>query len=116
MTRKVPIVTIDFHFLCSTNKIMSDDWVLYYYGGFPGRGEFIRLIFEEAGVKYREVNEYKTLRSQINQGEGDFFPHFAPPMIKNGNLLKYSLSLNIHCIYMYILKAITPLIAFYRRV
>lgn len=63
---------------------MSEDWVLYYWPGFPGRGEFLRLIFEEAGVKYTEVNDGNRIVKEIIQGESDFFPHFAPPVIKKG--------------------------------
>ncbi|XP_045170005.2 glutathione S-transferase-like [Mercenaria mercenaria] len=64
---------------------MSEEWCLYYWAGFPGRGEFLRLIFEEAGVKYTEVNDGTRLVSEIIQGQSDFFPHFAPPVIKKGN-------------------------------
>ena len=65
----------------------NDEWVLYYWNGEPpfcGRGEFARLMFEEAGVKYTEVNDGKLLLSEIVQGKGDGFPMFAPPMIKKG--------------------------------
>ena len=61
---------------------MSDDWTLYYWPGMPGRGEFIRLIFEEAGVKYSEINDADVLMTEIIQGQSDFYPQFAPPMIK----------------------------------
>ena len=30
------------------------DWKLYYWPGMKGRGEYVRLIFEEAGVAYEE--------------------------------------------------------------
>lgn len=63
---------------------MSDGWYLYYWAGFPGRGEFIRLIFEEAGVPYSEVNDGTKLYNEIITGQLDLFPHFAPPVIKKG--------------------------------
>ncbi len=28
-------------------------WDLYYWPGLPGRGEFVRVVFEDAGVPYR---------------------------------------------------------------
>ena len=65
---------------------MSDsDWFLYYWDGFPGRGEFVRLVFEEAGVKYTEVNSGEVIFNDIINGKGDGFPMFAPPMIQKGN-------------------------------
>lgn len=64
---------------------MASDWVLYYWNGFPGRGEFARLVFEEAGVKYTEVNDRDVIVNEIIQGKGDGHPMFAPPVIKKGN-------------------------------
>ena len=60
---------------------MSDEWVLYYWP-LAGRGEFVRLVFEEAGVKYKEVND--DIRNLINNGGLGGFPVFAPPVIKKG--------------------------------
>jgi len=71
---------------------MSDDWILYYWPGMPGRGEFIRLIFEEAGVKYSEINDADVLMTEIIQGQSDFYPQFAPPMIKKGTCMLYYIS------------------------
>ena len=62
---------------------MSSDWVLYYWSGFPGRGEFVRLVFEEARVKYTEMNDWERIKKEIIEGEGGY-PEFAPPMIKKG--------------------------------
>ena len=64
---------------------LDSGWVLYYWDGFPGRGEFARLLFEEAGVKYTEVNNGEVIFNDIINGKGDGFPMFAPPMIKKGN-------------------------------
>lgn len=68
---------------------MGDEWQLFYWPGMPGRGEFVRLIFEEAGVKYTEVSDPKIIMGDIIQGQGDFYPHFAPPMIKKGRVVSY---------------------------
>ena len=65
----------------------SDEWILYYWNGEPpfcGRGEFARLMFEEAGVQYTEVNDGKVLYNEIILGKGDGYPMFAPPVIKKG--------------------------------
>lgn len=34
---------------------MSHPIELYYWPGIPGRGEFVRLVLEEAGVPYVDV-------------------------------------------------------------
>ena len=63
---------------------MSADWILYYWPGFPGRGEFARLVFEEAGIKYTEENDRDKITNEIILGKGEGYPMFAPPMIKKG--------------------------------
>jgi len=67
---------------------------LYYWPSIQGRGEFIRLAFEEAGVPYIDV-----ARSPQDQGGGvqaimrllrgdlEGLPPFAPPILKVGNLV-----------------------------
>ncbi|KAF2855019.1 glutathione S-transferase protein-like protein [Plenodomus tracheiphilus IPT5] len=75
---------------------------LLYHPGIPGRGEFIRLVFEAAGVSYRDVaNESEdgakslyTLIDPSSTGDADGNPPpFAPPALrvpgegKNGNAL-----------------------------
>ncbi len=67
---------------------MSDSnmWKLFYWQneGTPvaGRAEFIRLLFEEADVKYEEVNG--NMLKLIIEGEYKGYPAFAPPMISKG--------------------------------
>lgn len=49
-------------------------YYLYYWPGIQGRGEFIRLAFEDAGTKY------------VNRSPGKA-PVFAPPYLKAGKLV-----------------------------
>src|SRR5260221_3261454 len=72
----------------------DEDYELYYWPGIQGRGEFIRLAFEEAGVPYVDV-------ARLPEGKGGGIPammkilknhegglaHFAPPILKSGDLL-----------------------------
>ncbi|CAM1510197.1 Fc.00g005320.m01.CDS01 [Cosmosporella sp. VM-42] len=68
---------------------------LIYWPGLPGRGEFIRLLFQEAGVSYidhsRNPEEaVKTVLSLIapeHVGDDNNPPIFAPPALKHGDLL-----------------------------
>jgi len=68
-------------------------WELYYWPSIPGRGEFIRLTLEEAGVEYKDV-----ARLSKEEGGGmDVFMEYvdkkvpgflsAPPFIKRGDVL-----------------------------
>jgi len=74
---------------------------LLYWPGIPGRGEFIRLAFEAAGVSYKDVaiesedgmTVITSLISQESTGSDGNPPAFAPPALripgegKNGNAL-----------------------------
>ena len=53
-------------------------YVLYYWPGIQGRGEFVRLALEEAGADYVEI--------AYEPGKGDRIarPPFAPPFLKAG--------------------------------
>jgi len=68
----------------------NDKWELIYWPGIPGRGEFIRLIFEEAGIEYVDVaktlgpEEATSTVMKYLKGENKGFPVAAPPIIKKG--------------------------------
>lgn len=69
----------------------SDRWQLYYHGGIPGRGEFARLMFEEAGVPYDDLSAgiygmfdgFSEGRSQTNTSS----PVLFPPALGKGDFL-----------------------------
>ena len=67
---------------------------LYYWPGIQGRGEFVRLAFEEAGAGYVDialVPEEKgggaPAMGRYLQGEDIERPPFAPPFLKAGRQL-----------------------------
>lgn len=63
---------------------------LYYWDGIPGRGEFVRLVLEEAGTDYREMGKGKIGTKAIMDHLGDKagpYPPFAPPFFKDGDLI-----------------------------
>ncbi len=75
---------------------MSDEttYELYYWPVLQGRGEFIRLIFEEAGAPYRDVGrlpeeEGGGVKAILGyyQGEQGGQPVFAPPVLRAGDLV-----------------------------
>ncbi len=69
------------------------EYELYYWPGLQGRGEFVRLALEAAGVPYRDVAResgdsggMKPLMHFLD-GKGVDRPPFAPPFLKAGDLL-----------------------------
>jgi glutathione S-transferase len=67
---------------------------LVYWGGVPGRGEHIRLAFEEAGAAYSDTGhtepDFRSVLEGIDpKNEGDELnpPCLAPPMLRHGDLL-----------------------------
>ena len=64
---------------------------LYYWPGIQGRGEFVRLALEEAGVDYVDVARVrgrgvKALMAGL-EDESEPHPPFAPPYLRDGEIL-----------------------------
>ncbi len=62
---------------------------LYYWPGIPGRGEFVRLLLEDAGLAYVDVarereNGLAAMMRFLDGKESGALP-FAPPFVKVGN-------------------------------
>ena len=60
---------------------------LYYWPGIQGRGEFIRLAFEEAGVPYVDVARGKggmAAMTRLLDRRRNAQPSFAPPFVAVG--------------------------------
>ena len=67
---------------------------LYYWPNIPGRGEFVRLVLEEAGAAYRDVGRLSKKQGggveavvQFWAGKNAGHPVFAPPVLKHGKLV-----------------------------
>ncbi len=61
---------------------------LYYWPGIPGRGEFVRLLLEDAGAAYVDVarrrrNGVAAMTRFLDGAEAGALP-FAPPFVKVG--------------------------------
>ncbi|KAH7101480.1 hypothetical protein BKA62DRAFT_638633 [Auriculariales sp. MPI-PUGE-AT-0066] len=76
-------------------RTASDDYELIYWPGIPGRGEPMRLLFEEAGVDYRDTAKGKDGIDRVLAaikpgfepgGQKDNIPPLAPPMLRAGDL------------------------------
>lgn len=65
---------------------------LYYWDGLQGRGEFVRLALECAGADYVDVcraEDGKGMGAMMNilKGRASPFTPFAPPFLKDGDVL-----------------------------
>ncbi|KAJ4157983.1 uncharacterized protein LMH87_008530 [Akanthomyces muscarius] len=71
------------------------EYELIYWPGIPGRGEFVRLLFEEAGVPYKDyartadeaVAKVLALTDTNNIGDETNPPILAPPVLKHGEVV-----------------------------
>jgi glutathione S-transferase len=69
------------------------EYELYYWPGIQGRGEFVRLALEAAGVPYRDIARLPEgdggLKPMMKLLNGKAIEHapFAPPFLKAGSLL-----------------------------
>ncbi len=69
----------------------APEYELYYWPSIQGRGEFVRLAFEDAGVAYRDVaREPKgegggvpALLAMLKSADGEGALPFAPPILKH---------------------------------
>jgi glutathione S-transferase len=69
---------------------MTTPYQLLYWPGLQGRGEFVRLALEEAGVPYVDVARQKGgMPRMLASLDGDQVDHpsFAPPVLQVGDLL-----------------------------
>lgn len=64
---------------------------LYYWPSIQGRGEFIRLVLEEAGADYvdvaRQGKRGMAKMTALLEGKGVAHPPYAPPFLKAGKLV-----------------------------
>jgi glutathione S-transferase len=73
---------------------MSDSYALYYWPNIPGRGEFVRLVLEEAAAPYRDVGRLSAEQgggmeavAAFWAGKHEGHPVFAPPVLTEGGFV-----------------------------
>ncbi|KAI0012376.1 glutathione S-transferase protein-like protein [Xylariaceae sp. FL0662B] len=72
---------------------MTAPYELIYYTGVPGRGEHVRLMFEEAGAPYEDTQflsfdkARETVTHWLGAGGHGNPKYFAPPLFKHGDLV-----------------------------
>lgn len=76
----------------ATSTGSSPPYELIYWPGLPGRGEHIRLLFEDTKTPYTDTaltGDASPVLSQIsekNTGDASNPPPLAPPILKHGSL------------------------------
>ena len=71
----------------------TPEYQLYYWPGIQGRGEFIRLAFEEAGVPYDDVARRSgpgggvAAIERLLEGGGPGLTPFGPPALRHGEVV-----------------------------
>lgn len=68
-------------------KRSAPRYELYYWPGIQGRGEFVRLAFEEAGVPYEDVGDVPAMMAFLTGKKARGLQPFAPPFLKVGDLV-----------------------------
>ena len=69
------------------------NYELYYWPKIQGRGEFVRLVLEQAGARYRDVARESGRGAgmaallRFLDGRNVERPPFAPPYLKAGRLI-----------------------------
>lgn len=70
---------------------VAKSWELYYWPDIQGRGEFVRLALEEAGIDYLDLarSGEDGVASMVALMEAEELerPPFAPPFLRAGSLL-----------------------------
>jgi glutathione S-transferase len=72
----------------------SDRYELFYWPHIQGRGEFVRLVLEDAGVPYLDVGRLPESQGggiqrvvEMRQDAGEGLLPFAPPILRVGDLV-----------------------------
>jgi glutathione S-transferase len=73
---------------------MAEPYELYYWPTIPGRGEFVRLVLEEADVEWVDVGRLPRTQGggmeevlAFYAGRHAGHPIFAPPVLRQGKFV-----------------------------
>ena len=81
---------------------VSDEFTFFYWPGILGRGEFVRLVLEGAGVQYRDIGREEGMAAVVEGagigGTRTANAPFAPPYLRHGDTVVFQTA-NI-CAYL----------------
>ncbi|KAK3108998.1 hypothetical protein FSP39_020566 [Pinctada imbricata] len=61
-----------------------EEYIIYYWP-LAGRAEYLRIILEEKGVKYKQINDRDQIVSKVLQNGIGGFPVLFPPVLCKGD-------------------------------
>src|SRR5687768_16387185 len=65
---------------------MSTDYRLFYWNGIQGRGEYVRLAFEDAGIAYDDVGRHdEEALARVLEPSLESLTPFALPVLHHHN-------------------------------
>lgn len=75
-------------------RFMAHDYRLVYWPGLPGRGEFVRVVFEDLGLAFQDTARrseaegggFPAVRAFV-EGRNPGDPHYAPPIVSDGEIV-----------------------------
>ena len=73
--------------MAKENEVGSARYELYYWPSIPGRGEFVRLVLEEAGASYVDVGRQRGAKAVLEAKTWKATPCFAPPILRDGDVV-----------------------------
>lgn len=64
----------------------TEEWELFYHAGIIGRSAYIRLIFEEIGIPYKDMIKSREdiMKYFYSKDKLAGFPVLFPPVIRKG--------------------------------
>jgi glutathione S-transferase len=68
----------------------TPEYQLFYWPGIQGRGEFVRLVFEAAGVAYDDVGRRRggvAALERLRERPGPWLTPLGPPFLRHGRVL-----------------------------
>src|SRR5512133_3718662 len=68
----------------------KEKYELFYWPGLQGRGEFVRLAFEDAGVAYDDVGRAPGgvgAIQRMREGKGPWLAPLGPPFLRHGKVV-----------------------------
>jgi hypothetical protein len=77
-----PTNTIYSSRIVTVRPMSKLSYTLYYWPEIPGRGEYVRMLFEASNTPYTDSTDIKELQARVMSTDTvGHPPHFAPPVL-----------------------------------
>lgn len=76
------VIFLNFHLIV---EMAEEPWEIFYHSFLNGRSAYIRLIFEELGIPYKDmVKSKEDMVNYFHKGQLGGYPVLFPPVIRKG--------------------------------